>query len=49
MTHHAGPPAEERGKPQMSTGRLALWLGFWLFIAIMVMGTVVSLTGNGGQ
>jgi hypothetical protein len=31
----------------MTTGRLALWLGFWLFIAIMVMGTVVSLTGKG--
>jgi hypothetical protein len=49
MTHHAGPPAHETEKPPLTTGRLAVWLTFWLFLAIMVLGTVVSLTGKGAQ
>jgi hypothetical protein len=46
MTRHAGL-ADKRDRPQMTTGRLALWLGFWLFMAIMVMGTVITMAGKG--
>lgn len=48
MTTHraAGRP---KIRPAMSTGRLALWMLFTAFILIMVMGTVLTLTGNGGQ
>lgn len=46
MTHHADG---RKPRPHMTTGRLALWLGFWLFMAIMAMGTVLSLAGKGGS
>lgn len=36
-------------RPPMSTGRLALWMLFTTFFLIMLMGTVLTLTGNGGQ
>lgn len=48
MTHHAGPPAHEtRDRAPLTTGRLAVWLTFWFLMAVMVLGTVVSMTGNG--
>lgn len=46
MAHHAGQPACE--KAPLTTGRLALWLAFWFLMTVMVMGTVVTLSGKGG-
>lgn len=45
--HRAGPPANVRHKAPLTTGRLALWLGFWLMIAIMILGFVTTLAGRG--
>ena len=45
-THRAGPPAH-RAKAPLTTGRLAVWLGFWLIMALIVMGLVVTLAGKG--
>jgi hypothetical protein len=46
MTHHAGP-ADKRARQPMTTGRLAVWLTFYAFMGIMVMGTVLTLAGKG--
>jgi hypothetical protein len=46
MAHHAGQPARCEKAP-LTTGRLALWLAFWLLMSIMFMGTVVTLSGKG--
>jgi hypothetical protein len=45
-SHRAGGPAQHTRAP-LTTGRLALWLGFWLIIALMFMGLVVTLAGKG--
>lgn len=48
MTHHAGPPAQEKPyRPPMTTGRLAVWLTFWFLFACVVLGTVVNVAGKG--
>lgn len=41
--HRAGGPAH-RIKAPLTTGRLALWLGFWL----LFMSTVITVAGKGG-
>lgn len=46
--HRAGGPAH-RVRPPLTTGRLALWLGFWLIIALLFMSTVITIAGKGGQ
>jgi hypothetical protein len=46
-THRAAGRTKIR--PPMSTGRLALWMIFTLFVLILVMATVLSLTGKGTQ
>lgn len=46
-THRAAGRTKIR--PQMSTGRLALWMFFALIISIMVMATVITLAGKGAQ
>jgi hypothetical protein len=43
MTHHAGPPAQEKHRAPLTTGRLFMWLCFGTFWAIMLMGTVVQI------
>lgn len=48
MTHHRAD-GRPKVRPPMSTGRLALWMLFTTFLLIMLMGTVLTLTGNGGQ
>jgi hypothetical protein len=47
MAKHAGRPAPEP-RP-LTTGRLAVWLTFWLFIEIMVLSTVVGIASEGVQ
>lgn len=45
MTHHAGGRARRQRAP-LTTGRLALWLTFWLLISIMFLGTVISMVNG---
>jgi len=54
MARHAGPPAcetesEQHTQPPLTTGRLIVWLIFWLFLAVLVLSTVVGLTGGAAQ
>lgn len=47
--HRAGGPVftTNREKAPLTTGRLAVWLGFWLMMALIFMGLVVTLAGKG--
>jgi hypothetical protein len=36
-----------RERAPLTTGRLALWLGFWLMMSMIFMGLVVTLSGKG--
>lgn len=53
MTHHAAARRNtaggrvHRAKAPLTTGRLALWLTFYLILAFTVLGTVVALAGKG--
>lgn len=45
--HRAGGPVLNREKAPLTTGRLAVWLGFWLMMSLIFMGLVVTLAGKG--
>lgn len=46
-THRAA--GRPRVLPRTSTGRLVAWLLFAAFMALLVMGTVLTLAGKGAQ
>jgi hypothetical protein len=45
--HRTGGPMHESHRAPLTTGRLALWLGFCLILALLVMATVISLVQGG--